>query len=186
MQFLIPYTRVDKPSNVAAGLSARDSPQSIIYVVSEAGNQEEEAASDVDNNTEYELLDDGKEDEETINEPFELVDNNTRKTRSNRAVDDQATAVDNFAEQKHITKSAKSPPESTETPQLELKDVQLPSELTTPNQLNSATKPIYDETPEWDFFRSLMPDIQTMTAPQKRKMRMKFIGVIDDILMMGE
>lgn len=182
MQFLIPYTRVDKPSNVAAGLSARDSPQSIIYVVSETGNQEEEAASDVDNNTEYELFDDGKEDEETINEPFELVDNNTRKTRSNRAVDDQATAVDNFAEQKHITKSAKSPPESTETPHSELKDVQLPSELTTPNHLNPATKPIYDETPEWDFFRSLMPDIQTMTAPQKRKMRMKFIGVIDDIL----
>lgn len=182
MQFLIPYTRVDKPSNLAACLSARDSPQSLLYVVSET-------ESDVDHNSEYQILDDDKEEEEDEAvldivplEEERLEDNNTRRTRSTRSIIDQATH--NITEQRNIIKS-ESQPEPTEKPDLileEPQDFRISSEITAPIQSTPPTAPNYDETPEWDFFRSLMPDIITMTAAQKRKMRMKFIGVIDDIL----
>lgn len=185
MQFLIPYTRVDKPSNLAA----RDSPQSLLYVASET-------ESEVDHNSEYQILDDDKEEEkdEAVLDivPLEeerLEDNNTRRTRSTRSINDQATSVHNITEQRNTTKSepikSESQPEPTEKPDLILEEPQhfrISSEITTPIQSTPPTAPNYDETPEWDFFRSLMPDILTMTAAQKRKMRMKFIGVIDDIL----
>lgn len=39
----------------------------------------------------------------------------------------------------------------------------------------------YEDTPEWNFFRSLMPDILVMTPAQKRRMRLRFLEVVIDI-----
>lgn len=47
---------------------------------------------------------------------------------------------------------------------------------------NNSSSTDYEQTPEWDFFRSLMPDILSMTASQKRKMRIKFLCTVDEIL----
>lgn len=47
---------------------------------------------------------------------------------------------------------------------------------------NKSEAGVEESNPEWNFFRSIMPDIEYMTLEQKRKMRMGFLRVIDEIL----
>lgn len=88
-------------------------------------------------------------------------------------------------ERGNISEVESSAAESTSKPDEIISSPLVAASIEPPSEINnqrSGPAHDYETTPEWHFFHSLMPDIMTMTAAQKRKLRIKFLCAVDEIL----
>lgn len=197
MKFLIPFTRVDKPSNkefksapegsipecydeVPEGSEGYSNPGEIYdaeivyeHQTGEEVKQEDNETEEIDDSIDI-TLEDGlptdnafddeeSEVEEENQEVEDLIEDEKLAKRIKLTTELKEIYVVSQVEEQPSTSSIK-PPEIPVT------------KHTKENAQN------IDETPEWSFFKSLMPDILTMTPAQRRKMRIRFMSVVDEIL----
>lgn len=154
LQFLIPFTRVEKPSN----------PRYDLNVDSTTENANEEDTED------------SLADEEFIKEDATVLvqdeDDNIYLTGRRTAEEEDNLEPSENEAKRMIVQDSK-----------EIEDLQSKVlRASQPEIQQSATEIRHEDTPEWSFFHSLMPDILAMTSAQKRKMRLRFLEVVDDIL----
>lgn len=185
MQFLIPFTRVDKPSRPEYQTYPMEQVAEPATIISLSADEESQDGSNSAGVYDTEIyFADGSisdaQDEEDVGDPihndgsakYQSDEEDVKKGSEIHDLERTAAPEGKRMKLEAVTTVAQDvSPKMTSTPATDTNSIRTP-----------VTKDNLEETPEWSFFRSLMPDILTMTAAQKRKMRMQFIGVIDDIL----
>lgn len=153
LKFLIPFTRVRKPENFEVSLSPKFN----------------------ELNEVLQIDDDYQEtDHETMMKHEEVEMYAVEEQEEGEVVLEEST-IDGEIEQYTLCK-----PRKHRKLQLPLQSAQVV--LQRPSTETSGTPEENLDTPEWHFFKSIMPDVLQMNPQQNLKFRLQILNVINDIL----